>query len=165
MRTIALIISVVLLSAVLRADELEFAVDKALQTPRSDFLQSTPVAFLSLSNIHVKLHPVFLLEKKGPVHILAGTIELDETTGKTRTIGFRITKQAGTIKNIVLQINDEMPQAMSESMTRALGKFFTPGPMEQDERERIVAGLRSATDGTWLSIVELVVAQIAIRHC
>ena len=165
MKTTFLTLILALAGVSTRANELEFAIDKALQAPRSDFLQSAPAAFLSLSNIHLKLHPVFLLEKKGPVHTLAGTIEQDDAAGKTRTIAYRITKQGGTIKNIVLQIDDDMPQAVSASMRKAMGRFFEPGPMEEDERARLMGALHATVDGTWLSVVELVVARIGLRHC
>jgi hypothetical protein len=147
------------------ASDFDFALDTALQSPRTDFLQSAPVATLTLSNLHFKLHPVYMLDKKGAAHTLAGTIEYQAANGTNHTVSFRILKHKGAIKDVQLQIDYGTPQSMSAAMMKALGKFLETGSVEEAERKAIDLAVKKAADGTWLSLIELLVAHIGMKHC
>jgi hypothetical protein len=147
------------------ASENDFALDKALESPRSDFLQSAPVASLTLSNLEFRLHPVYMLDHKGRTHTLAGTIEHTAANGTNHTVLFRILKHKGAIKDVQLQVDYGTPQSMSAPMMKALGKYLETGSVYQEDRKAINVALQEAADGTWLSLIELLVAQLGIKHC
>jgi len=147
-----------------QASELTTAIDAALEAPRTDFLTMTPAASLTLSNKLLKLYPVYMLDKQGPAHTLAGTIS-HEADGTLHTVAYRIVKNRGVIKEIVLQVDHGDLTSMSPAMTKALGIFLEKSGGNEDERKAVAASLQEATDGSWLSFVELVVAHIGMRHC
>ena len=149
---------------VVRGSELATAIDAALEAPRTDFLTMTPAASLTLSNKLLKLYPVYMLDKQGPAHTLVGTIS-HEANGTLHTVAYRIVKNRGVIKEILLQIDHGDLKSMSPGMTKALGIFLEKAGGNEDERKAVAASLQKATDGSWLSFVELVVAHIGMRHC
>jgi hypothetical protein len=164
-KTHALTLGLVLFGSSLSANELELAIDAALQSPRSEFLQNTPASSVTFSNHHLKLYPVFVIEAKKPAHTIGGRIVSATTNGVERSVAYRIMKHRGVIKEVLLQIDEGTPQAMSASMMKALGIFLEKAGGDSTERNAVTAALHKASDGSWLSIIELVVAQIGMSHC
>ena len=164
--TLNTLISVTLLSiSAGQANELEMAVDTALEAQRTDFLTMTPAASLTISNVALNLYPVYMLDVKGPAHTLMGTIAHTAADGTLHTVAYRIAKHRGVIKEILLQVDHGELKSMSPAMMKALGTFLEKSGGNQEERKRVAADLRKAADGSWLSFVELIVAHIGMRHC
>ena len=106
------VLGLVLSFTVAQGSELTTAIDAALEAPRTDFLTMTPAASLTISNKLLKIYPVFMLDKQGPAHTLAGTIS-HEADGTLHTVAYRIVKNRGFIKEVLLQVDHEDLKSMS----------------------------------------------------
>jgi hypothetical protein len=164
-KTKTIILGLILSVTVARGSELTMAIDAAIEAPRTDFLTITPAASLTLSNSHLKLYPVYMLDKKGPAHMLAGTISHQTADGTIHTVAYRIAKHRGVIKEILLQVDHGDLKSISPVMMKALGIFLEKSGGDEEERRTVATALQKAVDGSWLSVVELIVAHIGMRHC
>jgi hypothetical protein len=160
-----LVLALMATVTVTRATDLEIAVDAAIEAPRSDFLTITPAATLTVSNLLFKLYPVYMLDAKGPAHTLMGTISHHAANGTIHTVGYRIAKHRGVIKEVLLQVDNGDLKSMSPAMMKAMGISLEKSGGNQEERKGVSTALRKASDGSWLSYVELLIAHIGMRHC
>ena len=142
------------------AGGLECAVEEALSNER---LIGTPVeAFKHRFTIK----RVETSDLRASAHTITGTIvRHNKEGGKDDEVAYRIVKEKGAIKKVVLKVNSGDWQPLSRAMTAALGGHTKGKPLSNDEQNAAAQAMYEAAGGSWQTAVEYLVARIGVRHC
>ena len=141
------------------AGGLECAINDALS---SQNIFGTPVEAF---NHRFTIKPVQTSDINARQHTISGDILRHNQGGKDDRIAYRIVKENGAIKEVLLRINDGKWEPLSPRMTAALGDHAKSKPMSDAEQNSAASNMYNVGQGSWRNAVEYLVARIGVRHC
>ena len=143
----------------LTAGGLECAIEDALSNKN---IFGTPVEAF---NQRFTIKPVEASDIKSRQLTITGEILRHNPRGKEDQIAYRIVKEKGAIKEVLLRVNGGNWEKLSPSMTAALGNHRNDMPMSSDEQNAAARAMYDAGKQSWRAAVEYLVARIGVRHC
>ena len=141
------------------AGGLECAIEDALSNKN---VFGTPVEAF---NHRFTIKPVEASDFKSRQHSITGEIVRHNAGGKDDRIAYRIVKEKGAVKEVLLRINDGKWEELSPAMSAALGDHRKGEPMSNEDQNAAAKEMHNVGKTSWRSAAEYLVARIGVRHC
>ena len=111
------------------------------------------------------IRPVDATDVAKAAHVITGTIMHHNKGGQDDQVDYRVTKEKGAIKEVLLKINGGKWEPLSQAMTGAMGGHVKGQPMSKEEQNAATDAIYNAGKGSWRNAVECLIARIGVLHC